>query len=451
MPVRVAKTTCIALAALYLLGSGRAMAGPPELRIWKDRSGRTITAALVRADEGQVRLRREDDKVYSFALDRLSDYDQKYITLGAQEGAVVEVREAVGFGLDQDRAVDSAYNDAIEQVVGVLVVAETVVENDRIVRDRVLTYSEGTVEAHDVLARGSEEGQHRAVIRALVRLDRLRQKLQRDKIPVRDISGQDIARELRRKGTRERTAAEMFRRKMQEFRLDNFLSVALPSAPEIVESSTASAKLRVEVRLTTDLDKWETLRKDLRDRMAELGTYAGSVAVVAAERRTGDQEGWYAWGAQSISRVGRVLDQLRKESKIHDGCLIFLFRSVAPDKPDRRKTEWEIFEMPNEVIPILEELQEYEYHLHLALVDAGGKEILQTANVLAYRNEPLRELRPDKRKGGYWLMPLPTSTGVRWAFRADGGLVEEFVVEVDMQDLQRHPKAAAYLERIRAD
>ena len=48
-----------------------------------------------------------------------------------------------GVGTDPDKAVQNAFSQAIEQVVGVLVDADTVVKNDQLIRDEVLTYSRG--------------------------------------------------------------------------------------------------------------------------------------------------------------------------------------------------------------------------------------------------------------------------------------------------------------------
>ena len=52
---------------------------------------------------------------------------------------------ATGVGADPEQAKQNAFSAAIEQVVGVLVDAETIVKNDEVVRDEVLTFSRGYV------------------------------------------------------------------------------------------------------------------------------------------------------------------------------------------------------------------------------------------------------------------------------------------------------------------
>ena len=51
----------------------------------------------------------------------------------------------------------NAFSEAIEQTVGVLVDAETVVKNDQLIRDEILTYSRGYVEKYEIVRRWEEE------------------------------------------------------------------------------------------------------------------------------------------------------------------------------------------------------------------------------------------------------------------------------------------------------
>ena len=70
----------------------------------------------------------------------------------ASEGQTREV-EVEGRGLDEKAALNDAFRNAIEQVVGVMVSAQTEVANFQAVRDRVLTHAEGYVREYRVLDR----------------------------------------------------------------------------------------------------------------------------------------------------------------------------------------------------------------------------------------------------------------------------------------------------------
>ena len=62
------------------------------------------------------------------------------LSASAQDAETVTVL-ATGYGVDPDAAKKAAGRAAIEQVVGQLVDAETLVENDELVKDCILTHS----------------------------------------------------------------------------------------------------------------------------------------------------------------------------------------------------------------------------------------------------------------------------------------------------------------------
>jgi hypothetical protein len=49
-------------------------------------------------------------------------------------------------GVDANAALLNAYSNAVQQALGLYVDAETLVQNDAIVRDKILTYSKGFIQ-----------------------------------------------------------------------------------------------------------------------------------------------------------------------------------------------------------------------------------------------------------------------------------------------------------------
>ena len=94
--------------------------------------------------------------------------------------AQVKEVAVTGIGTDPDKAVQNAFSQAIEQTVGVLVDAESVVKNDQLIRDEVLTFSRGYVEKYDVVKRWEDGGLHHATIRATVESRQTRREVARD-------------------------------------------------------------------------------------------------------------------------------------------------------------------------------------------------------------------------------------------------------------------------------
>lgn len=60
--------------------------------------------------------------------------------------AETQLVTATGYGMSVDEAKRAAVRSAVEAVVGTLVDAETIVENDQLVQDKILSYSAGMVE-----------------------------------------------------------------------------------------------------------------------------------------------------------------------------------------------------------------------------------------------------------------------------------------------------------------
>ena len=66
--------------------------------------------------------------------------------------------EAKGSGKDRDEALKDAFREAVRKVVGAYVEEETVVKNDQVIKDQVLTYSGGCVKTHGILSEDSTGG-----------------------------------------------------------------------------------------------------------------------------------------------------------------------------------------------------------------------------------------------------------------------------------------------------
>ena len=138
-----------------------------------------------------------------------------------------------GVGTDPDKAVQNAFSQVIEQTVGVLVDAETVVKNDELIRDEILTYSRGYVEKYEIVKRWQEAGLHHATIRAVVVRDKLVEKLRGMKIAVTEISGDLPSRQFEFDAKNEEQAGKMFRKAMAGFDMVKLTQVEIVGQPEI--------------------------------------------------------------------------------------------------------------------------------------------------------------------------------------------------------------------------
>ena len=196
--------------------------------------------------------------------------------------ASAQAKEVIvtGVGTDPDKAVQNAFSQAIEQTVGVLVDAETVVKNDQLIRDEVLTYSRGYVEKYEVVKRWQEANLHHATIRAIVARDKLVKKLRAIKISVQDVPGELVSRQIEFDVKNDEQVAEIFKKALAEFDMTKLTKAEIVGEPEITRDGT-NGKVRIKVKVSPDFGQWKTLSKNLRSVLTKVSVQRAE--VVAAQ------------------------------------------------------------------------------------------------------------------------------------------------------------------------
>src|SRR6516162_8322506 len=151
---------------------------------------------------------------------------------GKESGPVTLTHEAEGSGTTGDEAIRDALRNAVRAAVGVLVEGETLVKQEDVISDKVLTYSDGFVSSYDVLTREQKDGLVHIRIRAHVERRKLLADLRTAGVSLDAVDGKGlVASALTRKEARESEAG--------------LLSKALAVLPNL---------LQVEVQPPTALD-----------------------------------------------------------------------------------------------------------------------------------------------------------------------------------------------------
>ena len=149
-------------------------------------------ARFVSLDNGRVLLEKPNGSVLRIPLEKLSRADQEHIrsitsppgkanpfnkvaplssTEKPSPSKAVETAAkpglanvmAEGTGTTPDEALKDAFRNAVRQVVGAVVDAETMVKNDELIDDKVLTYSDGFIKTYQEVpgSRKFEGGHHK--------------------------------------------------------------------------------------------------------------------------------------------------------------------------------------------------------------------------------------------------------------------------------------------------
>lgn len=137
------------------------------------------------------------------------------LSLSAQEktgaaASATTVVAATGVGVNADGALRNAFKNAVEQAVGLIVNAETVVKNEAVIKEQILTYSDGFVEKFDRVKEGKrDDGLYEVKIKAVVKWRQLIEKLKEAQVSVAKIEGESLFAEVVTKLDAEQNAVKL--------------------------------------------------------------------------------------------------------------------------------------------------------------------------------------------------------------------------------------------------
>ena len=130
---------------------------------------------------------------FRFVATLIVAYILSIAAFARNEGQLIEII-AVGVGMTQDEAHKAADKAAVEQVVGTMVDATTLVENDELVENKILTYSPGLIADSKIMGtpKKSANGLITLKVKATVKKTELREKLIAAKLVSVTIDGESL-------------------------------------------------------------------------------------------------------------------------------------------------------------------------------------------------------------------------------------------------------------------
>ena len=171
--------------------------------------------------------------------------------------------EAKGSGKDRDEALKDAFRDAVRKVVGAYVEQETVVKNDQIIKDQVLTYSGGCVKTHGIVSEDSGGGLIQVTIWALVEQDKVVKRLKAASVSVKDFPGSDILDRLVSRRAKEKAAEAMLRSVLEGFPV-NCVKAVTEGEPKEIGHDDRGATIQVQIRCEVDAAAFASFRQRLQ-------------------------------------------------------------------------------------------------------------------------------------------------------------------------------------------
>lgn len=259
----------------------------------------------------------------------------------AVRDALVDQVVAEGVGSSTDEALKDAFRNAVRQVVGAVVDAETLINNDELIDDKVMTYSDGFIKKY-VEVPGSKKvrgGLQRIKIKATVERRSVIQKLSAVNIKLKGVDGKGMFAEVATKLEGEAGAKALIAKEFDSYPA-NVLQGVIKGKPS-VETKGGDTILTCEVEISVDPARYDTFQKKSVDLLRRVARRKGECFVVANNNSRDSQEKRMMMEPQSKSSYG----QAWWTGKLSPGDDIVVVVNTKRNGLNDRTT-WEWFHVP---------------------------------------------------------------------------------------------------------
>lgn len=213
---------------------------------------------------------------------------------GGRDGREVrtQVIEAAGSGKTDDEALKDAFRNAVQQVVGAVVDAETLEKNDDIISDKVLTYSGGFIKKYDQIGKKQDQGLIRIKIRATVERLGVIEKLKAANITVKNVDVEKGVKEAENRIAEEQTkklaakdAEALIAKIMTDFH-QKILRADVVGEPEIGKGTEKGVPVRFKVKLEIRSSAYDSLGGRLEAILKKSAEKTGDFTTVGKPNHT---------------------------------------------------------------------------------------------------------------------------------------------------------------------
>ena len=178
----------------------------------------------------------------------------------AAEGPTTIDVIAGAIGTTREKAIASAQVTAVEQALGRLIDAEAIIENDVLIRDTILSATNGFIERFTFIEDVKEGAMFRVRIRATVRSGKLSERLSAITKDTSAVEGGNLQAEARTKAKSREEQIKMLQATLETV-TDGVMGVRVTGKFEVVEGvkvPTGMTRLRIPIELFVDQAAYET-------------------------------------------------------------------------------------------------------------------------------------------------------------------------------------------------
>jgi hypothetical protein len=310
---------------------------PAAGRTWTMADGRrSLEANFVSLDDDAVSLKTPANEVVTVRLTELSTLDKNLAErLGASPAQAVVV-EVEASGLTPADALRNAFLAAVHRANGARVTGRTVVENDAVVEDTVLVFSDGFVADYKKLSSRLAAGLCHERIKATVQRRDISEKMSATE-RARDAS--HLYAEAFTKVQRHRVAMAVLQDALDGFNAD-LLDVTLAGRDktEVLADDLDHVSVQCDLRVRIDIDRYRELHDRLLAALGALARTKGSLSARTVSLKPTD-----ATAAPIISQLQKQFLNPTPTSRIEYSTLFSLDNAKpstgGPDSNDAAKRD----------------------------------------------------------------------------------------------------------------
>ena len=196
---------------------------------------------------------------------------------------------ASGVGMNETEATKDALANAVRQAIGAIVGTDTLIQNEEIVRDQILTYSDGFAKNYELVGKPSItlSGLASVTIRARIVRSKLIQKAKAANIAVVEVDGKGMFAEAVTKMEQNRSAKALIEEEFRDMP-QRLIKAEIVGEPRYDEKTQ---KAKVVAQLSVDEVAYRTFVDRLTKLLDGIGGPSFAISSVGVEQKTDRDNG----------------------------------------------------------------------------------------------------------------------------------------------------------------
>ena len=267
--------------------------------------------------------------------------DRPSSTQSAGRAIPSEAIVAEGVGTTPDEALKDAFRNAVRQVVGAVVGAETLIKDDQVIDDKVLTYSDGFIKRYEEVpgSKKSQNGLYRLKIQAAVERRSVVAKLKAANVTVKELDGKGMFAEVVTKLEGQSDAKALIAKAFEDYPA-NVMQAIVTGKPS-VETIGGKTTLAYECEMSVDIAKYDAFQKQTVELLRKVAQRRGTCFVVASDKWN---DGTWSVPSDYDEKSGGFGKAWWSGKPSIDDDIVLIINTARNEVHDR--TTWEWFHVP---------------------------------------------------------------------------------------------------------